>query len=122
VRVNRGVFRTQEILDNGIKAVQQLQERMKDARIRDHSALFNTARVEALELENLMDVAMATVYSAGARHESRGAHSRIDFPDRDDMQWMKHTLFFKEGNKLDFKPVRTKPLSVASFPPKARVY
>jgi succinate dehydrogenase / fumarate reductase, flavoprotein subunit len=119
---NCGVFRTQEILDNGIKAVQQLQERMKDARIRDHSALFNTARVEALELENLMDVAMATVYSAGARHESRGAHSRIDFPDRDDMQWMKHTLFFKEGNKLDFKPVRTKPLSVASFPPKARVY
>lgn len=119
---NCGVFRTQEILDKGVKAVHGLQERMKDARIKDHSAIFNTARVEALELENLMDVAMATVYSAGARQESRGAHSRIDYPDRDDINWMKHTLFFKEGSKLDFKPVRTKPLSVASFPPKARVY
>ena len=119
---NCGVFRTQDVLDEGVKRVHELQQRLKDARISDHSALFNTARVEALELENLMDVAMATVYSAAARQESRGAHSRIDFPERDDIQWMKHTLFFKDGNKLDFKPVRTKPLTVASFPPKARVY
>ncbi|TNF35085.1 MAG: succinate dehydrogenase flavoprotein subunit, partial [Gammaproteobacteria bacterium] len=88
----------------------------------DRSSLFNTARVEALELENLMEVAMATVYSAAVRTESRGAHSRIDYPERDDVHWMKHTLYFSEANKIDFKPVRTKPMSVPSFPPKARVY
>jgi succinate dehydrogenase / fumarate reductase flavoprotein subunit len=116
------VFRTKEVMEEGVEKVAALTERMKDARIRDHSALFNTARVEALELENLMDVALATVYSAAAREESRGAHSRIDFPDRDDLNWMKHTLYSMQGRKIDFKPVRTKPLSVASFPPKARVY
>ncbi|HEY9051055.1 MAG TPA: succinate dehydrogenase flavoprotein subunit [Gammaproteobacteria bacterium] len=119
---NCGVFRTQEILDNGVREVTALVERMKNARISDRSAIFNTARVEALELENLMEVAMATVYSAAVRTESRGAHSRIDYPERDDVNWMKHTLYSREGNKLDFKPVRTKPMSVASFPPKARVY
>ncbi len=116
------VFRTKEVMEEGVEKVAALTERMKDARIRDHSGLFNTARVEALELENLMDVALATVYSAAAREESRGAHSRIDFPDRDDLNWMKHTLYSMQGRKIDFKPVRTKPLSVASFPPKARVY
>ena len=69
-----------------------------------------------------MDIALATVVSAHARTESRGAHSRIDFPERDDEHWLKHSLFFKEGCKLDYKPVRMKPLSVDSFPPKARVY
>ena len=116
------VFRTKEVMEEGVEKVAALTERMKDARIRDHSGLFNTARVEALELENLMDVALATVYSAAAREESRGAHSRIDFPDRDDLNWMKHTLYSMQDRKIDFKPVRTKPLSVASFPPKARVY
>ena len=119
---NCGVFRTQEVLNNGVAEVSKLAERLKNARINDHSELFNTARVEALELENLIDVALATVYSAAARLESRGAHSRIDFTDRDDKNWMKHTLYSKEDRKLDYKPVRTKPLSVASFPPKARVY
>jgi len=119
---NCGVFRTQDVLDNGVKEVSALYERLKRARISDHSAMFNTARVEALELENLMDVALATVYSASARTESRGAHSRIDYQDRDDKNWMKHTLFSLEDRKLDYKPVRTKPMTVASFPPKARVY
>ncbi len=119
---NCSVFRTQEVLENGIKEVSALAERLQHARITDSSAMFNTARVEALELENLMDVALATVYSAAARTESRGAHSRIDYPERDDIHWMKHTLFSRDGRKLDFKPVRTKPVSVASFPPKARVY
>lgn len=75
-----------------------------------------------MELENLVDVALATVSSALARHESRGAHSRIDYPERDDIHWLKHTLYFKEGGRLDYKPVRMKPLSVDSFPPKPRVY
>ncbi|HHJ80553.1 MAG TPA: succinate dehydrogenase flavoprotein subunit, partial [Candidatus Tenderia electrophaga] len=106
----------------GVEKVIALETRLKDARLQDHSKVFNTARVEALELENLMDIALATVCSAHARQESRGAHSRIDYPDRDDERWLKHSLFFKEGRKLDYKPVRMKPLTVDSFPPKARVY
>ena len=117
-----GVFRTQQVMDSGKLRVEALVERLKHARIRDKSVLFNTARVEALELENLMEVALATVYSAAARQESRGAHSRIDYPERDDIHWMKHTLYSTAGRKLDYKPVRIKPMSVASFPPKARVY
>jgi succinate dehydrogenase / fumarate reductase flavoprotein subunit len=117
-----GVFRSDEILNQGVDKVVQLEARLKDARLQDHSKVFNTARVEALELENLMDIALATVVSACARKESRGAHSRIDYPERDDEHWLKHSLFFKEGRKIDYKPVRMKPLSVDSFPPKARVY
>ena len=117
-----GVFRTQQVLDKGISEVHSIAERFKQANIRDDSTLFNTARVEALELENLIDVALATVYSAAARHESRGAHSRVDYGERDDKNWMKHTLYSQHENKLDYKPVRTRPMSVASFPPKARVY
>jgi succinate dehydrogenase / fumarate reductase flavoprotein subunit len=75
-----------------------------------------------MELENLMDVALATVKSALERQESRGAHSRIDYPERDDKSWLKHSLYFKEGKTLDFKPVTLKPLSVETFPPKPRVY
>ena len=119
---NCGVFRTQDVLDNGVEEVSKLAERLKHASINDQSELFNTARVEALELENLMDVALATVYSAAARTESRGAHSRVDYAERDDKQWMKHTLYSSEDHKLDYKPVRTKPMSVTSFPPKPRVY
>jgi len=119
---NCGVFRTQQVLDKGISDVHAIAERFKQAKIKDDSTLFNTARVEALELENLIDVALATVYSAAARHESRGAHSRVDYLERDDMNWMKHTLYSLQENKLDYKPVRTRPMSVASFPPKARVY
>ncbi len=119
---NCGVFRTQEVLDEGVVKVKVLESRLNDAVITDHSKVFNTARIEALELENLMDVSLATVIGASARHESRGAHSRLDYPDRDDVSWLKHTLYFKEGYQLDYKPVRMKPLSVDSFPPKERVY
>lgn len=119
---NCSVFRTQDVLDKGVQEVLALAERLRHARISDQSTMFNTARVEALELENLMDVALATVYSAAARTESRGAHSRIDYPERDDIHWMKHSLYSRHDHKLDYKPVRTKPMSVASFPPKARVY
>jgi succinate dehydrogenase / fumarate reductase, flavoprotein subunit len=117
-----GVFRTQEILDEGVRKMHALEQRLTHARLRDHSKVFNTARIEALELENLMEVALATVHSAAARKESRGAHSRLDFPKRDDVNWLKHTLFFRENSKIDYKPVRMKPLTVDPFPLKERVY
>lgn len=116
-----GVFREAGVLQEGVEKVRAIAARLPDARLSDHSRVFNTARVEALELENLMDCALATIVSAEARTESRGAHTRIDHPDRDDEHWLKHSLYFEDGH-LDFKPVRMKPLSVDSFPPKARVY
>jgi succinate dehydrogenase / fumarate reductase flavoprotein subunit len=91
-------------------------------RLNDHSRVFNTARVEALELENLIDSGISIAYSALMRKESRGAHSRPDYPERDDANWMKHSLYFKEGDRMDYKAVRTRPLTVETFPPKARVY
>jgi succinate dehydrogenase / fumarate reductase flavoprotein subunit len=115
------VFRNEEILNEGVEKIEQLVSRMDNVVIDDHSQTFNTAKVEAFELENLMAVALATIHSASARKESRGAHSRTDFTERDDMAWMRHSLYSFEAG-LDYKPVRTKPLSVESFPPKARVY
>jgi len=116
-----GVFRTRDVLEEGVRRVQALARRLTDARLKDHSRVFNTARIEALELENLMEVALATVHSAIAREESRGAHSRLDFPARDDVTWLKHSLYFRDG-RLDYKPVRIKPMSVEAFPPIERVY
>jgi len=115
------VFRTHEVLKEGVEKVEQLAKRMLNIKINDQSHTFNTAKVEAFELENLMAVAQATIHSALAREESRGAHSRMDFPDRDDKSWMRHSLYSFD-NGLDYKPVRTKPLTVESFPPKPRVY
>jgi succinate dehydrogenase / fumarate reductase flavoprotein subunit len=106
----------------GVNKVKAIEQRLQDVRLKDHSRVFNTARVEALELENLVDNALATVISALHREESRGAHSRIDFPERDDTHWLRHSLYFKQDYRLDYKPVRTKPISVESFPPKERVY
>lgn len=116
-----GVFRDENILKQGVEKVEQLVERMKNVKIEDQSFTFNTSKVEAFELDNLMAVALATIHSAYAREESRGAHSRVDFPERDDKSWMRHSLYSFE-NGLDYKPVRTKPMSVESFPPKPRVY
>jgi succinate dehydrogenase / fumarate reductase flavoprotein subunit len=117
-----GVFRQDDVLQEGLEKVLQLEKRLGETVLQDHSKTFNTARIEALELENLMELAIATVTSALARQESRGAHSRIDFTERDDIHWLKHSLFYKQDRRLDFKPVRMKPLSVESFPPKERVY
>ncbi len=117
-----GVFRSEELMVEGVEKLLEIQERMKHVTLKDHSKVFNTARIEAFELENLVDIALAAATSALARKESRGAHSRIDYPERDDERWMKHSLYFKEGRKLEYKPVRMKPKSVEAFPPKPRVY
>ena len=117
-----GVFRTEEIMSEGVEKLKALRDRLPDVRLNDQSKVFNTARVEALELENLIDTGISIAYSALMRKESRGAHSRPDYPDRDDTNWMKHSLYFREGDRMDYKPVRTKPLTVETFPPKERVY
>ena len=117
-----GVFRFPDLLKEGVVKINEISERVEHTEIKDKSKVFNTARVEALELNNLVEVALATMVSAEARNESRGAHAREDFPKRDDDKWLKHTLYFSEGRRLDYKPVRLKPLTVESFPPKARTY
>ena len=117
-----GVFRTAEVMQEGVDKLRVLRERIANAVIRDHSQTFNTARIEAMELENLMDCAMATMCSALGREESRGAHSRVDFPERDDERWLKHSLYSLLDDSMDYKPVRTQPVTVESFPPKKRVY
>jgi succinate dehydrogenase / fumarate reductase flavoprotein subunit len=117
-----GVFRNQQLLTEGVTRVMQIEQRVRNTSIRDRSKTFNTARVEALELDNLIEVAKATIVSAEARRESRGAQARSDYPSRDDANWLKHTLWYSEGNRLDYKPVNLKPLSVDAFPPKARTY
>lgn len=117
-----GVFRTEEIMTEGVEKLKALRDKLPEVRLGDQSKVFNTARVEALELENLIDCGISIAYSALERQESRGAHSRPDYPDRDDANWMKHSLYYREEDRMDYKPVRTKPLTVETFPPKERVY
>ena len=117
-----GVFRTDELMTTGVKKIAELDERRKHVSFKDKSKVFNTARVEALELDNLIETAKATMISATARKESRGAHAHRDFDKRDDENFMKHTLWYSEGNRLDYKPVVTKPLTVDTFKPKERTF
>jgi succinate dehydrogenase / fumarate reductase flavoprotein subunit len=117
-----GVFRTQELMDSGVAKIAEVSSRAKNIHLKDKSKVFNTARIEALELENLVEAANATMVSAAARRESRGAHAHDDHPERDDENWMKHTLWYSEGNKLDYKPVKMTPLTVESVPPKVRTF
>ena len=117
-----GVFRFPDDLVKGVEKMKEISSRSLRTFIEDKSKTFNTARVEALEIDNLVEAALATIVSAEARKESRGAQARADFPDRDDKNWMKHTLWYKEGNRLDYKPVHQRPLSVETFEPKVRTY
>jgi len=117
-----GVFRFPDLMQQGSQQILQIAERTQHLQIKDKSQVFNTARVEALELQNLIEVAKATMLAAEARQESRGAHCREDFPNRDDQQWLKHSLYYREGNRLDYKAVQLKPLTVESFPLVARTY
>lgn len=118
------VYRNESVMIEGVELIEQTHERLKLSYIEDRNRIFNTELVEAMELENLMSLARATAAGALARKESRGAHARDDYPDRDDETWMKHTLatIRKDKVKIDYKPVRTVPMTVESFPPKKRIY
>ena len=117
-----GVFRTGAVMESGLKRLDALRERLAHARLEDKSQVFNTERVGALELDNLMATAYATAKSALTRTESRGAHSREDYPERDDKNWIKHTLYFTNEDAIDFRPVNVSPKHMAPFEPKERVY
>jgi succinate dehydrogenase / fumarate reductase, flavoprotein subunit len=127
-----GVFRTQAIMDEGVTKINALRERVANITLKDKSKVFNTARIEALEVDNLMEAAQATMTSAAARKECRGAHTVNDyerpaddaeFPlGRNDKEWMKHTLWDSATNTLSYKPVNLKPLTVDSVPPKVRTF
>ena len=124
---NAAVFRTSEILAEGVKKIDDIAGRLPDIQLSDRSMIWNSDLVEALELGNLMACAQATMHSAEARHESRGAHAHEDYPDRDDEIWMKHTLawFAEDGSiNLTYRPVHTWTLTeeVDYIEPKARVY
>lgn len=117
-----GVFRFPDEMAEGVAQIDAIAKRVPHITIKDKSQVFNTARVEALELDNLIEVAVATMHSANARTESRGAHAREDFAERNDEKWLTHSLFYKENNTLRYKPVNLKPQTVESFEPKKRVY
>lgn len=117
-----GVFRTGTIMESGLKRLDALRERMNTMKLSDKSKIFNTERIAALELYNLMATAYASAKSALARTESRGAHSREDYPERDDENWIKHTLYFLQGETMDYRPVNVSPKHMKPMEPKERVY
>lgn len=120
-----GVFRTGAAMEEGLKKLHVLRDQIQHAVLQDKSRVFNTARISALELDNLLATACATAKSALTRTESRGAHSREDFPERDDANWIKHTLYFSDAeiaDKMAYRAVNNKPLYVPAFEPIERIY
>lgn len=117
-----GVFREGESMQKGLQMLDEIGERLKNVHLEDKSKAFNTARIEALELDNLYEVAVATAYSAEQRKESRGAHARNDFTERDDENWLKHSIFNPLTKELTKRDVNFKPKTVEAFPPKVRSY
>ncbi len=129
MQLHAGVFRTQKVMDQGVVKIADLRERVKNIGLKDKSKVFNTARIEALEVDNLIEAAQATIVSAAARHESRGAHTVDDYADsaefpngRNDRDWHKHTLWHSADNSLSYKSVQMKPLTVDSVPLKVRTF
>ena len=117
-----GVFRTGEFMRKGVQSLAELRPRIENLHLSDKSHAFNTARYEALELQNLLEVAEATAISAEQRTESRGAHAREDFPDRDDDNWLCHSLYFPAGKRVEKRAVNFQPKTVDTFQPKKRTY
>jgi len=105
-----------------LSALIALKERLHHAVLKDKSSVFNTERIAGLELDNLMETAIVTAVSALTRTESRGAHSREDYPARDDKEWIKHVVCFESGKEVDYRPVNASPKYIEPFEPKERVY
>ncbi len=119
---NFGVFRTGELMEKGMLALDEAAQKLKSAMLPDKSKAFNTMRIECLELDNLMAIARATAKAANFRQESRGAHSREDYPKRDDENWLTHSLYYPDTHEMDRRPVNMKPVTVDAFPPVERTY
>jgi succinate dehydrogenase / fumarate reductase, flavoprotein subunit len=127
MQANCAVFRTTDVLNEGVTKIHEIADKMADLSVTDRSMIWNTDLVEALELDNLLAQAVVTLHSAANRQESRGAHAQEDFPNRDDKEWMKHTVAWLDAQnavKIDYRPVHLYTLTneVEVFPPKARVY